>query len=109
MEARHGLEIDPGGILARLLSEAQIETSTTIVNSLHRQAICGVGAGIRIEARAPDGTIEAISVEGAPAFALGVQWHPEWHNTANGLDSLIWSAFSAACQARAIVRLERVQ
>ena len=31
-----------------------------------------------IKAVADDGLIEAFTVDGASAFALAVQWHPEW-------------------------------
>jgi putative glutamine amidotransferase len=52
-----------------------------------------------VEARAPDGTIEAVRVERARGFALGVQWHPEW-NYANDTASLaLFRAFGDACRA----------
>lgn len=41
----------------------------------HHQAIDGLGAGLRIAARAADGVIEAVVHESAPI--TGVQWHPE--------------------------------
>lgn len=53
------------------------------VNSSHHQAVASPGTGLRIVARCPeDGVIEALEVdpesfEGAPAFLVGVQWHPE--------------------------------
>ncbi len=105
---RHGLEIMPGGRLAQLATDAHLGLSSTAVNSLHRQSIEQVGAGLRVEARAPDGGVEAVSVDGARAFALGIQWHPEWRNTENGLDDLVWAAFGAACQARAAARRSRL-
>ena len=48
------------------------------MNSLHGQAIDRLAPRLAVEAIAPDGTIEAVRVEGAPGFVLGVQWHPEW-------------------------------
>lgn len=45
------------------------------VNSTHHQAVEDPGA-LRIVGRSPDGVVEAIEGQG-PAFALGVQWHPE--------------------------------
>jgi gamma-glutamyl-gamma-aminobutyrate hydrolase PuuD len=44
------------------------------VNSFHHQAVDRVGNGLRVVARAADGTIEGI--EGA-GFVVGVQWHAE--------------------------------
>ena len=41
------------------------------------RASTGWGSGLRVEATAPDGLVEAFSVAGAPAFTLAVQWHPE--------------------------------
>ncbi len=41
----------------------------------HHQAIQHLGDGLRIAARASDGTIEAVAHRRAPV--VGVQWHPE--------------------------------
>lgn len=67
----HEIEIEPGTKLADLLG-----TTTLGVNSIHHQACEVPGAKLRVAARAPDGTIEAIELPGK-RFALGVQWHPE--------------------------------
>lgn len=45
------------------------------VCSRHHQAVDRVAHGFRAVATAPDGVIEAIEADGAPA--LGVEWHPE--------------------------------
>ena len=45
------------------------------VNSFHHQAVDKLGDGLRVVARADDGTVEAI--EGDGPFMLGVQWHAE--------------------------------
>ena len=42
----------------------------------HHQAIDRLGDGLRVSARAADGTIEGVELDGS-RFALGVQWHPE--------------------------------
>src|SRR5437016_137522 len=47
------------------------------VNSFHHQAIKRLGAGLREVAWAEDGIIEAVEMDGAHSFVLGVQWHPE--------------------------------
>lgn len=45
------------------------------VNSTHHQAAAALGP-LRVVARAPDGVVEAVVLDGHP-FCLGVQWHPE--------------------------------
>jgi putative glutamine amidotransferase len=68
----HEIELEPDSRLARTLGERQAK-----VNSLHHQSVKDVAPGFRVIARAPDGIIEGIeAVNGA--FALGVQFHPEW-------------------------------
>ncbi|HET9168177.1 MAG TPA: gamma-glutamyl-gamma-aminobutyrate hydrolase family protein [Actinospica sp.] len=46
------------------------------VSCYHHQALGRLGDGLTVTGRAPDGTIEAVAVNGR-AFAVGVQWHPE--------------------------------
>lgn len=96
----HSVRIQPGGVLAGLGLGAQIQ-----VNSLHGQGVERLAPGLRIEALAEDGLIEALSVTGASAFALGVQWHPEWQVMENPDYRAIFAAFGAACRARAQLRI----
>lgn len=67
----HRVRLQPGGLLADLTGLDSI-----MVNSLHEQAIDRLGAGLEVEATAPDGLIEAVRFAGK-RFVLGVQWHPE--------------------------------
>jgi putative glutamine amidotransferase len=90
----HEVLIEPGGLMGSLLDEPRCQ-----VNSLHGQGIARLAEGLRVEARAPDGLIEAFSVPKAPAFALGVQWHPEWLAAENPVSMRLLQAFGAACQA----------
>lgn len=49
------------------------------VTSIHHQAIDRLGDGLEVEARSSeDGIIEAVKWQG-PAYARGLQWHPEFH------------------------------
>ncbi|MDV9033120.1 gamma-glutamyl-gamma-aminobutyrate hydrolase family protein [Pseudomonas sp. RAC1] len=93
---RHRVDSAPGGLFERLGLAAQFE-----VNSLHSQGIDRLACGLRVEARAPDGLIEAVSMPGAPGFVLGVQWHPEWQLAENPVSLRLFQAFREACIAHA--------
>jgi putative glutamine amidotransferase len=96
METRYGPKhpIAVTGSLARIIGAALIQ-----VNSVHGQAIDRLGEGLVVEARAPDGTIEAVALPSAPGWVLGVQWHPEWAFALNPHSVAIFAAFGEACRA----------
>ena len=96
----HDIEIAEGGVLAGLVDGRHLA-----VNSLHHQGIDRLGQGLRVEATAPDGLVEAFSVAWAPAFALAVQWHPEMRVHDCPLARAIFKAFGAACRQRQARRL----
>ncbi|CAB5544063.1 Gamma-glutamyl-gamma-aminobutyrate hydrolase PuuD [Pseudomonas putida] len=98
----HNLTVLPGGVLYRLGLAGRIE-----VNSVHGQGIAEVGKGLRVEAVAEDGLVEALSVEGSQSFALGVQWHPEWQVMFNPDYLAIFKVFGDACRQRAQQRCAR--
>ena len=97
---RHNVALQ--GRLSRLFGK-----ETTVVNSIHGQAIDRIAPGLAIEATAPDGTIEGVCVDGA-AFAFGVQWHPEWNYAANPDSVTLFRAFGDACRAYAQPASRRV-
>jgi putative glutamine amidotransferase len=80
----HPVELADGGILAGVYSKPALN-----VNSVHHQGIGKLAKGLNIEARAPDGLIEAYSARPNGAPLLAVQWHPEW-DTAHDPDSQIY-------------------
>jgi putative glutamine amidotransferase len=88
---RHDVRLTPGGVFARLLGAETIR-----VNSLHGQGILKPGERIIIEGVAEDETIEAIRVDAAPGFALGVQWHAEAIADDNPVNRTLFEAFGAA-------------
>jgi putative glutamine amidotransferase len=94
--ASHSIKLVQGGSLQRLAGGA----NDARVNSLHAQGIERLGLGLTAEAIAPDGLVEAASVNGARAFALGVQWHPEWKHAGDALSAAIFRAFGDACRNR---------
>ncbi|EAU41535.1 glutamine amidotransferase, class I [Fulvimarina pelagi HTCC2506] len=93
---RHDVMIEPEGHLETIVGKGPIR-----VNSLHRQGIDRLGSGLDVEATAPDGTIEAVSVRDAKTFAMGVQWHPEYWAESDAASRAIFEAFAEACRARA--------
>ena len=93
---RHELHVQPGGLLDSIGLPADIQ-----VNSIHGQGVQHLAPGLRVEALAPDGLIEAFSVVAAKSFALGVQWHPEWQVRSNPNYLAIFQAFGEACRKTA--------
>lgn len=71
------------------------------VNSLHGQGIDRLAPGLTSEGVAEDGTIEAVSVNDAATFALGVQWHAEHKAAENPLSRALFDAFGEAARAAA--------
>jgi putative glutamine amidotransferase len=91
----HKVDLTAHGQLAEIVGAQKM-----MVNSIHGQGIDRLGAGLAVEATAPDGLVEALSVVNAKAFALGVQWHPEWKVMENPAYLAIFNAFGDACRVR---------
>jgi putative glutamine amidotransferase len=91
----HPVRLSEGGLLWRLAGSAEV-----MVNSLHGQGIRDVGAGLLVEATAPDGLVEAVSLDSPDTFLLAVQWHPEWKVSENPFYVAIFHAFADACRRR---------
>ncbi|WP_434778220.1 gamma-glutamyl-gamma-aminobutyrate hydrolase family protein [Neisseria sp. Ec49-e6-T10] len=77
-----------------------LKTERIMVNSLHQQGIKDLASGLAIEAKAPDGLIEAFRVTAAKTFAYAVQWHPEWLFNEKPASIALFKAFKEACEAR---------
>ncbi|MGO9515084.1 MAG: gamma-glutamyl-gamma-aminobutyrate hydrolase family protein [Steroidobacteraceae bacterium] len=92
----HEVLLEPGGALRKIAGQDRLQ-----VNSLHWQGVEMLGSDLLIEARAPDGVIEAFRVADAPSFALGVQWHPEWQFESNPFSRALFAAFGEASRRRA--------
>ncbi len=89
----HPVHLVPEGLMARALGRPDDIT----VNSVHGQGVNRLADGLRVEARAPDGLVEAFST-GTAAFQLAVQWHPEWQAAGNPVSVALLRAFGLACQ-----------
>lgn len=71
--AYHPVRIaDPSSRLREIVGADDFET-----NSSHHQAAARLGRGLRVTARAPDGTVEGLEPDRDHGFVVGVQWHPE--------------------------------
>lgn len=70
----HTLQVEPDSCLNGIVLGTSGE-----VNSAHHQAADKVGEGLKVSARAVDGTIEALELKDPSQhpFLLLVQWHPE--------------------------------
>lgn len=76
-QTSHDIDIEPGSRLATALGDDEVQVPDVLdVNSFHHQAIDRLGDGLKVVARAPDGTIEAVEDPEHP-FTIGVQWHAE--------------------------------
>lgn len=96
---RHPVRFVTGGAFEAIAGAGEVW-----VNSLHRQGIDRLAPRLAAEGHAPDGTVEAVRVKDAPAFALGVQWHPEYKAAANPFSMKLYRAFGDAARAYARTR-----
>jgi putative glutamine amidotransferase len=93
---KHDVNFETDSELASLLGARCLS-----VNSVHRQVIGKLSPRLIVEARAPDGTVEAVRVGDATAFAFGVQWHPEYWAATDPASGAIFRAFTEAARERA--------
>ena len=96
----HRVTLTADGELARIAG-----SPTADVNSLHGQGVERLAPGLSVEAVAEDTTIEGATVGGALAFALGVQWHPEFDAETDPLSRALFAAFGDAAREHAARRL----
>lgn len=92
----HDVILEKGGLLRGMADSDRVR-----VNSLHSQGVDRLAPGLVVEARAPDGLIEAFHVPNVPSFAVAVQWHPEWNVMSNPFSRALFAAFGAASRQRA--------
>jgi len=93
VDKEHAVVVEKGTVLNEVVTEAGAFGNVRgavgaaddpgrvrgVVNSAHHQAVGRLGADLRVNCRAEDGTVEGIEWEepkGKP-FLLAVQWHPE--------------------------------
>lgn len=94
----HRVRVARGGVLQGIVGAEAAERGLD-VNSLHGQGVHRLAPGLRVEATAPDGTVEAFTLPSSNGFNLCVQWHPEWLPAADPVSARILRAFGAAVRA----------
>ena len=92
----HEVRVNEDGLLAKIVGDRSFS-----VNSLHSQGIDRLAPKLHPDAVAPDGIVEAVSMPGANAFVLGLQWHPEWRWAENKISRAIFAAFGEAVRKAA--------
>jgi putative glutamine amidotransferase len=93
----HPVRVSSQSRLARLLPTG--EAVEVQVNSSHHQAIREAGDNLLVSAVSPgDGVIEAVELDSADHFVLGVQWHPERTYSVSPFSRAIFAAFVKAAE-----------
>lgn len=87
----HPVKLTQGGVLHRAYGQDELD-----IVSVHFQGVDKLGAGLSVEARAPDGVIEAVSAQINGAPVLAVQWHPEWKAHENPQSQLFFKLLGRA-------------
>jgi putative glutamine amidotransferase len=91
--AMNKVNLDPGSLLATTMDGERVMCSCH-----HHQALERLGDGLRVTARADDGVIEGVEVDGA--WALAVQWHPEDTAGQDRAQQRLFDALVAESRAR---------
>lgn len=94
----HPVNLTPDGALRRAYKQDSID-----VVSVHYQGVDKLGAGLKVEATAPDGVIEAVSANVNGSQVLAVQWHPEWRAQENPQSQLFFELMGRALRRQPLV------
>lgn len=101
----HPVDISPDSRLARLSPPGALPEPQ--VNSSHHQAISRIGDHLRVTAISPaDKVVEAVELDSASRFVLGVQWHPERTYAVSALSRAIFAAFVSEAESWEPRRIE---
>jgi putative glutamine amidotransferase len=75
MDAPHQHHVAPVTI-EKYVDELGLSSATLQASCYHHQMIDQVAPGLEVIGRSAEGYVEAVKID-APAWAFGVQWHPE--------------------------------
>jgi putative glutamine amidotransferase len=88
----HDVRVEQPSLLATVVG------SGLTASCYHHQSLDVLGDGVRATARSEDGTIEAIEVDGAAGWFLGLQWHPEDTAATDPVQHALLAALVAAAR-----------
>lgn len=101
----HGIPLGGGGSDVTMSVEPDSRLAAALGGELtpvgrchHHQAVGVVGEGLRVVARAPDGTVEGVEPE-TDTWVVSVQWHPEDSAMRDPVQQRLFAAFAEQCQA----------
>src|SRR5262245_45779199 len=94
----HPVSLCEGGLLKQAYRRDELD-----VVSVHYQGVDKLGAGLSVEATAPDGVIEAVSADINGAPVLAVQWHPEWKAHENPQSQVFFQLLGRALRKEPLV------
>lgn len=98
-EQIHPVKLEQGGVLHRAYGQDEID-----IVSVHFQGVDKLGKGLKVEAVAPDGVVEAVSTEVNGAPVLAVQWHPEWKAHENPQSQLFFQLLGRALRRQPLTQ-----
>jgi putative glutamine amidotransferase len=91
--AVNDVKLEPGSLLASAMGAERVACSCH-----HHQALDRLGDAVQVTARADDGVVEGVEVDGA--WALAVQWHPEDTAGADPAQQRLFDALVTEARAR---------
>ncbi|WP_320779185.1 gamma-glutamyl-gamma-aminobutyrate hydrolase family protein [Streptomyces sp. CRN 30] len=89
----HQVTVQPATLL-----ELTMGTQVVTASCFHRRRVDRMGAGLKVSARAEDGTREALELPYRRAWFAGVQWHPEHTARHDPAQQALFEAFVRATQ-----------
>ncbi|MDH6423228.1 gamma-glutamyl-gamma-aminobutyrate hydrolase family protein [Aurantimicrobium minutum] len=82
----------------KYVDELGLSSATVEASCYHHQMIDQVGAGVEVIGRSAEGFVEAVKFD-SPAWAFGVQWHPEDNYDTNRPQAELFERFVAESAA----------
>lgn len=99
MDAPHQHHVAPVTI-EKYVDELGLSSATVEASCYHHQMIDQVAPGLEVIGRSAEGYVEAVKFD-APAWAFGVQWHPEDNYDTNAPQLELFTRFVNAAAAYA--------